>query len=240
MFLFRRKYGADAHYYRLVKRIFGTRASNIDLYKLALVHRSASIELEDGSSINNERLEFLGDAVLELLVSEMLFIEYPEIHEGELTKLRSKIVCRATLNSLGRKLGLSKEVVTHNNGGKVSTKADIYGDTFEALCGALYLDKGFDKASSAILKLFAEYMNIEDVLERENDYKSRIIEWSQQRHKKIEFWCERAAGYSPHNPLFECIIMVDGQKVGYGSSRSKKNAEQSASREAFKHIESAH
>ncbi len=237
MLNFRKKYGKNGHYQRMVKRIFGVWAGNIELYKLALVHRSASIVIEDGSSINNERLEFLGDAVLQLLVTEMLFIEYPEVHEGDLTKMRSKIVCRATLNSLARKVALDKEIVSNESNGRQGSRADVHGDAFEALCGAIYLDKGFDAASRAILRLFARNMDIEEVLSNENDHKSRILEWAQQRHKRIEFWCEKAASYSARNPLFECIITLDGARVGYGSSRSKKSAEQKAARDAFKYME---
>ncbi len=237
MLNFRKKYGKNGHYQKLVKGVFGVWGGNIELYKLALIHRSASITLEDGSTINNERLEFLGDAVLQLLVSEMLFIEYPEVDEGELTKMRSKIVCRATLNSLARKVGLDKEIVSNENSSRQGSRADIHGDAFEALCGALYLDKGFDGASKAILHLFAKFMNIEEVLNSENDHKSRMLEWAQQQHKKIEFWCERAANYTARNPLFECIITVDGARVGYGASRSKKSAEQKAAKDAYQYLQ---
>ena len=106
-----RLWGTDREYYRAFKRIFGVTPDNVELYKLALVHRSASVRLEGGGSINNERLEFLGDAVLESIVSDYLFIEYPDQSEGFLTKTRAKIVSRQSLNGLAKELGLDKMVV---------------------------------------------------------------------------------------------------------------------------------
>ena len=112
--LIHRMCGADKGYYRAFYRIFGHTPENIELYKLALVHRSASVKVEGGESVNNERLEFLGDAVLESIVSDYLFIEYPHESEGFLTKTRSKIVSRQSLNALAQKLGLEGSIaVTH-------------------------------------------------------------------------------------------------------------------------------
>lgn len=237
MFRFLKKYGQNGHYYRLIHRIFGVWASNIELYKLALIHRSASIIIDDGSTMNNERLEFLGDAVLELLVSEMLFVGYQQMQEGELTQLRSKIVCRNALNSLGRKLGLKHEIMT-NTSSNMFSKQNLYGDAFEALCGALYLDQGYDRASRSLLNLFDCHINIEEILATESDFKSRILEWSQRNKVKMEFWSERSAGYSESNPLFECVLMIGDMKYGYGCSHSKKEAEQKASRQALEVLES--
>lgn len=234
MRLFKR-FSKDRHYYELIHRIFGVWASNIELYKLALVHRSASIYIDADRAINNERLEFLGDAVLETVVSELLFIDYPDMQEGEMTQLRSKIVCRASLNDLGKKLELKSEIVA-NGGGGVSNKQNMFGDTFEALCGALYLDKGFDKANVAIITLFGKWLDIEQMLATEIDFKSRIIEFTQRKRLKMEFWIEKCAGYSESNPMFECVLMIGGEKWGYGCSHSKKEAEQKASRQAYEKI----
>lgn len=235
MFAFLGKYGRDGHYYRLIHRIFGVWASNIELYKLALVHRSASIHVDEDHLVNNERLEFLGDAVLELLVSEKLFVENQDMQEGELTQLRSKVVCRNSLNDLGRRIGLKGEIVANTTRQNFS-KLNMYGDAFEALCGALYLDQGFDKASRALLTLFDRYLDLDEVLNTEVDFKSRVIEWVQRHHKKMEFWSERSAGYSESNPSFETILMVDGERFGYGCSRSKKESEQKAAKQAFDKI----
>lgn len=231
MVLFK-KHGKDRHHYQLIHRIFGVWASNIELYKLALVHRSASVYVDADTTINNERLEFLGDAVIETVVSELLFIEYPHMQEGELTQLRSKMVCRTTLNDLGRRLGLKGEIVA--NAGNIGfSKQNMYGDAVEALCGALYLDKGYNKANRTLLQLFDKYMNIEEILETEIDFKSRMIEWSQKERRKMQFWSEKSVNYSEHNPSYETVLMIDGEKWGYGCSRSKKESEQKAARQAY-------
>ncbi len=233
--IFRRYIGADAHYYKLIHRVFGVWAYNIDIYKLALVHRSASVSLESGMQVNNERLEFLGDAVLDMFVSEMLFVEYPEYQEGQLTKMRSKIVCRSTLNTLGRTIGIKGEIVANQSSNRFS-RQNMYGDAFEALCGALYLDQGYEKTSRVLMSLFSERLDIEELVATESDYKSRVLEWAQREHKKLEFYSERSASYSESNPVFESVVMIAGQRYGYGSSRSKKDAEQRAARAAFEEL----
>ena len=114
---FRLRYGRDKAYYRMLKTIFGLRPNNIELYKLALIHRSASLFLDDGAPINNERLEFLGDAVIESIVSDFLFIEFPEADEGFLSRLRSRIVRRSSLNRLAIEIGLDRHVIAQGGNG---------------------------------------------------------------------------------------------------------------------------
>ena len=138
----RRNFGPDKAYYRIIDDLFGFVPHNIELYKLALVHKSASLVLEDGRSINNERLEYLGDAVIEAVTSDYIFIEYPDRDEGFMTKLRSKIVSRQSLNGLAVKLGLDAHVISANGAG--IAQKHIYGDAFEAMMGAVYLDQGYD------------------------------------------------------------------------------------------------
>ena len=139
------RWSRDREYYKIVKHLFGFLPNNIELYKLALIHRSASLFLEDGTPINNERLEFLGDAVIEAIVSDYLFIEFPERDEGFLTQLRSKIVSRSTLNALGLRLGLDRHIIVQG-GGNFAQK-HLYGDALEAMVGAMYLDKGYEFAN---------------------------------------------------------------------------------------------
>ena len=138
----RRNYGQDKEYYRIIDELFGFVPHNIELYKLALIHKSASLVLEDGRPINNERLEFLGDAVIEAVTSDYLFIEYPDRDEGFLTQLRSKIVSRQSLNELAVKIGLDRHVIS--NASTSITQKHIYGDAFEAMIGAVYLDQGYE------------------------------------------------------------------------------------------------
>ena len=138
----RRNFGRDKAYYRIVDDMFGFIPHNIELYKLALIHKSASLVLEDGRSINNERLEYLGDAVIEAVTSDYIFIEYPDRDEGFMTKLRSKIVSRQSLNALAVKIGLDTHVIS--NGGAGIAQKHIHGDAFEAMMGAIYLDQGYE------------------------------------------------------------------------------------------------
>ena len=223
-----RQWGADREYYRAFKRMFGHTPDNIELYKLALVHRSASVKVEGGESINNERLEFLGDAVLEGIVSDYLFIEYPHEPEGFLTKTRSKIVSRQSLNALAEKLGIDKMVI-YNSSGNAAHK-HLFGDCFEALVGALYLDKGYDVVNRIVInRLLPKYIDLESVPTSETDFKSRLIEWCQKSRQPITFRTVHDANYSDHHPVFLSTVVIDGVDVGHGTGESKKQAEQHAS-----------
>jgi ribonuclease-3 len=223
----------DALYYDLVYRIFGVRAGNIELYKLALVHKSASVVLEDGTVVNNERLEFLGDAVIETVVSEMLFIEYPGANEGFLSKLRSRIVSRHTLNEIAIKLELHHEIVVHpSNLGQ--NRNNIYGDALEALVGALYLDKGYNRTNRVLIgEVFGLHLDLEALVETEQDFKSRIIEWAQKQHLALEFQSAECADQMDSLSKFETILLIGGTQRGYGTGRSKKEAEQAAAAMAY-------
>ena len=165
--------------------MFGFLPHNIELYKLALIHKSASV-MVDGQSINNERLEFLGDAVIESVTSDYLFIEFPDRDEGFLTQVRSKMVSRQSLNRIASALGLDKHVISNAAGN--TTQKHIYGDAFEAMMGAIYLDQGYDFVNRLLInKIFARHLSLDDVLQLETDFKSRLIEWCQKNHYSIEF-----------------------------------------------------
>ncbi|MBR2423607.1 MAG: ribonuclease III [Tidjanibacter sp.] len=209
--------------------MFGHTPDNIELYKLALVHRSASVKVDGGESINNERLEFLGDAVLEGIVSDYLFIEYPHESEGFLTKTRSKIVSRQSLNALAEKLGIDKMVI-YNSSGNAAHK-HLFGDCFEALVGALYLDKGYNVVNRIVINhLLPKYIDLESVPTAETDFKSRLIEWCQKSKRTIEFHTE-SDGES-RQPAFVSRVLVDDLKVGSGKGSTKKEAEQHAAQTA--------
>ena len=223
----RRNFGRDKAYYKVVDDMFGFIPNNIELYKLALIHKSASLVLEDGRPINNERLEFLGDAVLESIVSDYLFIEFPEQNEGFLTKLRSRIVSRASLNKLAVRIGLDRHIITQGN--YSSQQKNLYGDALEAMVGALYLDKGYDFTNRLIINhLLNRYIDLVDMTEQETDFKSRLIEWCQKNHLKIVFRTGNDKEYSSNHPVFYSTVLVDGIEVGHGSGESKKEAEQHA------------
>ena len=220
---FRRKYGADKHFYAVVDDMFGFIPNNIELYKLALIHNSASVELEDGSHINNERLEFLGDAVIESVTSDYLFIEFPDRDEGFLTQVRSKMVSRQSLNRIASAIGLDKHVISNAAGN--TTQKHIYGDAFEAMMGAIYLDQGYDFVNRLLInEIFARHLSLDDVLQSETDFKSRLIEWCQKNRYSIEFRTTNGASRSG----FHSVVYVDGIAVGHGHGDSKKAAEQNA------------
>ena len=224
---FRRNYGPDKMFYRAVDDMFGFIPNNIELYKLALIHKSASIVLEDGQHINNERLEFLGDAVIESVTSDYLFIEFPDKSEGFLTQLRSKMVSRQSLNGVAKLLGLDEHVITTSSNS--ASQKHIYGDAFEAMMGAIYLDQGYNFVNRLLInEIFAKYLKLDTLLEAEVDFKSRLIEWCQKNHHTIEFVTENDKTYSTAHPFFYSKVLIDGMEVGYGAGESKKEAEQRA------------
>lgn len=211
----------------MVDDLFGFVPHNIELYKLALIHKSASLVLEDGRPINNERLEYLGDAVIETVTSDYIFIEYPDRDEGFMTKLRSKIVSRQSLNGLAVQLGLDRFVISHSGAG--ITQKHIHGDAFEAMMGAIYLDQGYDFVNRLLInEIYGRLLDLDELTEAENDFKSRLIEWCQKSHHKVEFRTEQDKGCGGGHPVFYCKVLVDGMEVGHGVGDSKKEAEQRA------------
>ena len=170
-----------AKYLRSVLRI---RITNVSLYMTALIHRSASESMADGHSLNNERLEYLGDAVLDAVVAEYLFKKFPYKREGELTEMRSKLVKREQLGALARKMHLTDLIEILPSAHAKSAG----GDAFEALIGALFLDKGYERTKKVVLyRIFADYVDMEAVLTEESNFKSKILNWAQRHHKKVEF-----------------------------------------------------
>ena len=172
----RRNFGRDKAFYRKIDDLLGFIPHNIELYKLALIHKSASLVMDDGRQINNERLEFLGDAVIETVTSDYLYIEFPDGDEGFLTQLRSKIVSRQSLNALARALGLDALVISHSSG-NIAQK-NIFGDAFESMMGAVYLDQGYDFVNRLLInRIYYRHLALDELTESETDYKSRLIEW---------------------------------------------------------------
>lgn len=224
----RRNFGEDKRFYRAIDDMFGFIPHNIELYKLALIHKSASVVLEDGRQINNERLEFLGDAVIESVTSDYLFIEFPDKNEGFLTQLRSRMVSRQSLNAVAKRLGLDDLVITNSSNN--ITQKHIYGDAFEAMMGAIYLDQGYDFVNRLLINtIYATSLSLEQVDEEETDFKSRLIEWGQKHHHTILFKTKgvgKSTAAGAHS--FRSVVLIDNLEVGHGTGESKKEAEQSA------------
>jgi ribonuclease-3 len=152
-----------------LKKIIGFRPGNLRLYEIAFIHRSASFTMPDGKKVNNERLEYLGDAILDAILSDYLFEKFPEASEGFMTKIRARIVNREILNHLSVSMGIDKIVVS-NISANHSTK-NLFGDAFEALLGAVFLDKGFKKTKKLFIKkVLNKYLDLNQIVNTDTDY----------------------------------------------------------------------
>ena len=205
---------------------------NLSLYRLAFRHKSVAQNVKKGVKNSNERLEFLGDAVLGSVVAEVLFKLYPFKDEGFLTELRSKIVNRANLNQLGRKLGFEKLVEYDNRMINSARQGSLLGDAFEALIGAVYLDKGYEFTKNFLINhIIKSHIDIHTLELTETNFKSKLIEWCQRHGKDIMFeHITNQDGES--NKLFTIAVNVDGEIVGTGKEFSKKYAEKLAAEKA--------
>ncbi|MEX1189067.1 MAG: ribonuclease III [Bacteroidia bacterium] len=217
----------DLH--RSINNLLGFWPKNIALYELAFRHRSVAKEIREGVKDSNERLEFLGDAVLGAIVANYLFSKFPFKDEGFLTELRSKIVSRAYLNKLALKIGLDK-LIQYDDSNKLYKS--ICGDTFEALIGAIYLDKGFDFTEKLILnRIIRFHVDIDELEKLEVNFKSKIINWAQRNRKSISFDA-REENPPDKQRLYYVTVFVDDEAAGEGVGFSKKSAEQAASENA--------
>jgi ribonuclease III len=225
----------DKNKLRIFRQILGFKPGNIELYHLALIHKSAANKVYHNSKINNERLEFLGDAILDSIVAEHLYYKYPDKDEGFLTQLRSKIVNRETLKRISIKLGLANLVIA-----KVANDnhKSVYGDALEAIIGAIYLDKGYKKTRKFILeRIIDHHLNLKKLAETEIDFKSRIIEWGQKNKKDINFTSLEENNDNGRSPVFVSHLLIADKIFGVGSGSSKKESEQNAAQQAINKIE---
>lgn len=179
-----------------------------------------------GVVLNYERLEFLGDAVLGAIVAELLYKFFPNKDEGFLTRLRSKVVSRESLNELAINIGLDKAVVAKSD---ISRNKHIYGDVFEAFIGAMFLDQGFNNTKRFMEKyIFPNFFNIKDLVTIDTNYKSRLIEWGQKNKVSVDFVTEESS--RARRNKFCCIICMNKEEKGRGEGSSKKEAEQNAAK----------
>ena len=214
-----------------IKNIFGFYPGNIFLYKLALRHRSVAKETLNGLRLSNERLEYLGDAVLSSVVADFLFKRFPYKEEGFLTEIRSRIVSRSQLNKLGQKLGLNKLILS-NTESKNQCKS-ISGDAFEAFIGALYIDRGYDFTKKIIIKRIINiHLDIDHLVEQDANYKSLIIEWGQKEKKMVGFNVinEIGEGFKKQYLIEVC---VDNERIAEAQDYSIKGAEKLAAEKAY-------
>lgn len=209
--------------------IIGFYPRNIELYKLALLHKSVARRNERGKSLNNERLEFLGDAILDAIVGDIVYRHFPGKREGFLTNTRSKLVQRDTLNKLADEMGITRLVRSSGKGG--AHNSYLGGNAFEALVGAIYLDRGY-KACMKFMKkrILAQMINIDKMAYKEMNFKSKLIEWCQKNKVKLEFKLKREENEPNGSPQFEYCVILEGVEGCAGKGYSKKESQQKASK----------
>jgi ribonuclease-3 len=209
----------------------GSKPFNLSLYKLAIKHVSVAEESINGFKISNERLEYLGDAVLGAVVAEFLFIKFPYRDEGFLTETRSRMVNREALNQIAIKIGLAKVVDNQYKGKNLSAHKSIYGDTLEAMVGAVYLDRGYKFCKKFILKCIIIHFDVDDIISTTSNFKSKIIEWSQKENKEVDFKTISVTGNQRFKE-FHVQLFVGGDLLSEGKGPTKKKAEQEAAKNA--------
>ena len=225
---------SDKQLKQALKSILGFRPGNIRLYQLAFLHKSVTQETTSGFKVNNERLEFLGDAILDAVAADYLFKTFPTRDEGFLTEMRSKIVSRVMLNKLAQKMGIDQLI--HLDNASTGAFRSYRGDAFEALIGAIYLDKGYEFTRKTILdRIIGRYFDMDDLVNLEVNFKSRIIEWAQRERKQVRFSVVDEVG-SGYRKQYVVELLLDGEGVARGQDYAIKGAEQNAAEKAWQKI----
>lgn len=224
-------FSKDREFRSALYAIMGFYPHNIDLYRTAFAHKSQEYRSKrlGNKPLNNERLEFLGDAVLETVVSDIVFRHFPNKREGFLTNTRSKIVSRESLGALAKELGIDRLIQSQTSGR--SQKSYLPGNTFEALMGAIYLDRGFRYAYQFIeQRIIGAALDLKAVAEKEVNFKSKLLEWCQKNKIRLDL---KEKGGQGNNEQFHTTIVIEGLYAGDGRGLSKKESHQSAAKEAL-------
>ena len=216
---------------RYIKKIVGFHPLRIEYYQIAFTHKSVSIK-RNGVYINNERLEFLGDAILDAVVSDYLYKLYPNAYEGFLTRMRSSLVNGDMLNELAHKLGL--QYLIHSNTGNSNRVKHIYEDAFEAFIGAMYLDRGYYKTYQFIEdRILNSLVDVDLLSKTDTNYKSQMIEWSQKNKISLSF---RTDFEKDDIRNFFSYVVINDKEFSKGYGKSKKEAEQDAAQIAIQKL----
>lgn len=219
----------DLRLIRFVIKRFGYHPKEIKYFHEAITHKSYSNLVENEAS--NERLEFLGDAVLDAVVAELLFLKFPDEDEGFLTKIKSKVVSRKTLSEIGEEINL-REIIKYHKGRTINLSS-LEGNAFEAMMGAIYLDGGFEAVRKCINHtILRNYADLNKILEEEIDFKSKLFIWSQRKHLNLNF-VVLEEGSIDGNWRYEIIVQINDTLYGKGIGSSKKQAEQVAAKETL-------
>lgn len=217
----------DKEPYLCFYKMLGFYPRNIEIYQQALLHKSSSIKAGKGRLLNNERLEFLGDAILDAIVADIVYKKFEGKREGFLTNTRSKIVQRETLNRVAVEIGLDKLIKYTTR--QSSHNSYMCGNAFEALIGAIYLDRGYRACKKFMEeRIINQYLNLEKISRKEVNFKSKLIEWSQKNKFCVEFNLIGQSLDSDQNPTFETQITVENIPAGTGKGYSKKESQQEA------------
>ena len=215
--------------YTSIHDIFGVYPRNITYYKQALMHKSIMHRNEKGKPVNNQRLEFLGDAILDAVVGDIVYAHFPGKREGFLTNTRSKLVQRETLNKLAQEMGINQLILS--SGHSFSHNSYMGGNAFEALVGALYLDRGYDACMKFMKKrILTQMINIDKVAYKEVNFKSKLIEWSQKNRVKLSFELLAQNKDKNGSPMFSYQVVLEGVAGCAGKGFSKKESQQLASK----------
>ena len=215
--------------------ILGSKPLNLSLYRLALTPAGLGEETDDGFRKSNERLEFLGDAILGAVIAEYLFKKYPYRDEGFLTETRSKLVNRETLNSVGIKIGLKKILQQVIDNRQFVGNKSLYGDILEAFLGAVYLDRGYAFSKKYILQRILIHLDLEGMVTTVSNHKSKLIEWSQREGKPVSFEVIQVNTNQRYKE-FVVAIVINGESIAQGKGETKKKAEQEAAKNACEQL----
>lgn len=225
----------DKESYLCFYRITGFMPRNISIYQQALLHKSTLLKSDKGRPLNNERLEFLGDAILDAIVADLVYRHFENRKEGFLTNTRSKIVQRETLNKLAVEIGLDKLVKYTIRSS--SHNSYLYGNAFEAFVGAIYLDLGYEYCKQFLeQKIFNRFIDIDSMSRKEVNFKSRLIEWSQKHKIKVSFELIEQLQDKDHSPMFHTEVRTEGITAGTGRGYSKKESQQNAAKMALRKL----
>ncbi|UKN00640.1 ribonuclease III [Paracrocinitomix mangrovi] len=229
LFLGKKRSKGDLAVISFMVKKFGYRPKDLELFTRALTHKSYSNTKDELKS--NERLEYLGDTVIDLIVADYLFDKFPDKDEGFLTKVKAKIVNRKMLAAIGAEIGIAKHI--RYKTGRSIRIATIEGNAFEALIGAIYLDSNFEITKKVFnTRIIRNYINLNEVLEQEIDFKSALLIWGQKNKLQIEYRITEEASRE-NDYLYTSVVVINDKKWGLGKGKSKKEAEQQASNETL-------
>ena len=232
---FNKNSSSDKDLQVFIKNIFGFEPKNISIYKLAFLHKSAAYEILKGIKISNERLEFLGDAILSAIIADYLYKKFPFKGEGFLTEMRSKLVSRSRLNKLSQKLGMDNFI--HSSGELDILNKAVFGNTFEAFVGALYIDKGYVFSQKIIIENILNFhLDIDEIENEDLNFKSKLLEWAQNAKLNIEYKVVNDS-INGNKKLYSVNLFIENKLSGTGQDYTIKKAEQNAAENFLKNKE---